>query len=91
MSGTLPPYDKFIVLGPEQTLETCQMLKQLTYLDVAIVDICDIARNNRIVAHTAGTNVAFLLKALQGNPAGNGAEQTPLVLIRPWRQASQQE
>ena len=91
VSGTLPPYDKFIVLGPERTPETCQMLKQLTHLDVAIVDICDIARNNRIVAHTAGTNAAFLLKALQGNPAGNGAEQTPLVLIRPWRQASQQE
>lgn len=89
VSGTLPPYDKFIVLGPEQTQETCRMLKQLTHLEVAIVDICDIARNNRILAHTEGTRAAFLLQALRQNPGGNAAEQTPLVLIRPSKHASQ--
>ncbi|NJN85746.1 MAG: F420-0:Gamma-glutamyl ligase [Leptolyngbyaceae cyanobacterium SL_7_1] len=82
VTGTLPPYDQFIVLGPENPQQVVDRIKQETGLAAAIVDVNDL-KAVKILASTAGLSASFLEKALLNNPAGNADEQTPLVLIRP--------
>jgi len=82
VTGTLPPYDQFIVLGPDHPQEVVDTIKQETGLSAAIVDVNDL-RAVKILAATADVSLPFLEQALISNPAGNADEQTPIVLIRP--------
>ncbi|MCS6959225.1 MAG: F420-0:Gamma-glutamyl ligase [Pseudanabaenaceae cyanobacterium SKYGB_i_bin29] len=82
VTGTLPPYDQFIVLGPRNAQAVVNLIKEKTGLETAIVDVNDLG-GVKIVAHTPGADPAVLERALKKNPAGNANEQTPIVLIRP--------
>ncbi len=82
VTGTIPPYDQFVVLGPHNPQAVCDRIKKETGLEAAIVDVNDL-RRVKILAATDGVPVNFLGKALITNPAGNANEQTPVVLIRP--------
>jgi hypothetical protein len=82
VTGTLPPYDQFIVLGPDQPQQVVDQIKKETGLAAAIVDVNDL-KAVKILAATADVPPGFLEQALISNPAGNADEQTPLVLIRP--------
>ncbi|MEO1399961.1 MAG: F420-0:Gamma-glutamyl ligase [Cyanobacteria bacterium J06635_1] len=82
ITGTLPPYDQFIVLGPEKVDELVQQIYQETGLKAAIVDVNDL-KAVKILAATANTDLDLVNQALIDNPAGNADEQTPVVLIRP--------
>lgn len=82
VTGTLPPYDQFIVLGPENPQKVVDRIYQETGLGAAIVDANDL-KAVKILAATPGISLEFLEQALISNPAGNADEQTPLVLIRP--------
>jgi hypothetical protein len=82
VTGTLPPYDQFIVLGPENPQQVVDRIYQETGLGAAIVDVNDL-KAVKILAASAGVSLSLLEQALISNPAGNADEQTPLVLIRP--------
>ncbi|MFE4104845.1 F420-0:Gamma-glutamyl ligase [Almyronema epifaneia] len=82
VTGTLPPYDQFIVLGPSQPEQVVTAILQETGLEAAIVDVNDL-KAVKILASTPGVDPEALSQALIDNPAGNADEQTPLVLIRP--------
>ncbi|MEI6426960.1 MAG: F420-0:Gamma-glutamyl ligase [Pseudanabaena sp. ELA607] len=82
VTGTLPPYDQFIVLGPREPQKVVDEIKERTGLEAAIVDVNDLKRV-KVLAATAGVSENLLNQALLHNPAGNAAEQTPVVLIRP--------
>ncbi len=82
VTGTLPPYDQFIVLGPENTQQVVEQIQQATGLGAAIVDVNDL-KAVKILAATSNVSHYLLEEALRSNPAGNADEQTPLVLIRP--------
>lgn len=82
VTGTLPPYDQFIVLGPENPQGIVDEIKQATGLSAAIVDVNDL-KAVKILAATSDLSTSFLEQALRSNPAGNADEQTPVVLIRP--------
>ena len=82
VTGTLPPFDQFIVLGPARSQQLVDEIYRETGLKAAIVDVNDL-KAVKILASTAGTDEALLTKALIDNPAGNADEQTPVVLIRP--------
>jgi hypothetical protein len=86
VTGTIPPYDKFIVMGPDRPLELCEAIKRETGLEAAVVDVNDL-RRVKILAASSGVDQTFLAEALISNPAGNGNEQTPVVLIRPTESA----
>eukprot|EP00271_Cylindrocystis_brebissonii_P003595 TRINITY_DN14740_c0_g1_i1.p2 TRINITY_DN14740_c0_g1~~TRINITY_DN14740_c0_g1_i1.p2 ORF type:complete len:185 (-),score=23.69 TRINITY_DN14740_c0_g1_i1:272-826(-) len=81
VTGTLPPYDQFITLGPLRPQETVDMLKERTGIDVAVVDVNDL-KKVQILAASDGVDHEALIAALRNNPAGNSDEQTPLVLVR---------
>lgn len=82
ITGTLPPYDQFIVLGPANPESVVEQIKTETGLSAAIVDVNDL-KAVKILAATPDVSQALLEQALLNNPAGNGDEQTPVVLIRP--------
>lgn len=82
VTGTLPPFDQFIVLGPARSQQLVDQIFQETGLKAAIVDVNDL-KAVKILASTEGTDENLLVQALIDNPAGNADEQTPVVLIRP--------
>lgn len=82
VTGTLPPFDQFIVLGPAHSQRLVDQIFAETGLKAAIVDVNDL-KAVKILAATAGTDQPLLVQALIDNPAGNADEQTPVVLIRP--------
>ena len=82
VTGTLPPYDKFVVLGPDNAQEIVDQIQRETGLSAAIVDVNDL-KAVKILAATSDLSINFLRQALITNPAGNADEQTPVVLIRP--------
>ncbi len=82
VTGTLPPYDQFIVLGPENPQQVVDQIRQETGLAAAIVDVNDL-KAVKVLAASSDDLISFLMTALRANPAGNADEQTPVVLIRP--------
>ncbi|MDY7007725.1 MAG: F420-0:Gamma-glutamyl ligase [Cyanobacteriota bacterium] len=82
VTGTLPPYDQFIVLGPENPQQLVEQIQKATGLGAAIVDVNDL-KAVKILAATSNVSTSLLEEALRSNPAGNADEQTPVVLIRP--------
>ena len=82
-SGTIPPYNKAVVLGPERPTEVAAHLKTLLGVDaeVAVVDINDIGGN--ILGSTLDKpGEQRLVRILSDNPLGQGHQSTPLGVIR---------
>jgi hypothetical protein len=84
-TGTLPPYERAIVLGPAEPDRVSTEIAAALDLHVAIVDANDLRRAKALGASPRVVREA-LETALLGNPAGNGDEQTPLVILA-WRGA----
>lgn len=82
VTGTLPPYDQFIVLGPKNPQEVVDEIERETGLLAAIVDVNDL-KAVKVLAGSPKIPEGLLEQALLSNPAGNADEQTPIVLIRP--------
>lgn len=82
ITGTTPPYDQTIVLGPHNPDDLCNAAATALGVDVAIVDVNDLGRV-KVLAANQGCDHALLHRALRPNPAGNANERTPLVLVRP--------
>ncbi|MBO3662504.1 coenzyme F420-0:L-glutamate ligase [Microbacterium stercoris] len=83
-SGTIPPYNKAVVLGPEKPREVARHLQQLLGggVDVAVVDINDIGGN--ILGSTLDkAGEKRLVRILSDNPLGQGHQSTPLGIVRP--------
>ena len=82
ITGTTPPYDQTIVLGPRHPEALCERAAAELGVAVAIVDVNDLGRV-KVLASSRGCDEALLQRALRPNPAGNANERTPLVLVRP--------
>lgn len=83
-SGTIPPYNKAVVLGPERPREVAQRLQALLggVADVAVVDINDLGGN--ILGSTLDkAGEKRLVAILKDNPLGQGHQSTPLGIVRP--------
>ena len=81
ITGTTPPYDKSIVLGPKDTKTFCIEASKELCIDVAVVDVNDLGRV-KILSTNNIENTKIIKKALTSNPAGNANQQTPIVMIR---------
>ena len=81
ITGTTPPYDKSIVLGPKDTESFCIKAAKELMVNVAVVDVNDLGRV-KILSTNNINNINIIKKQLTTNPAGNANQHTPLVLIR---------
>jgi F420-0:Gamma-glutamyl ligase len=82
-TGTLPPYERAIVLGPAEPDRVATELANALGVHVAIVDANDL-RLAKVLGASPHTDRAAVERALVGNPGGNGDEQTPIVILA-WR------
>lgn len=82
LTGTIPPYDQYIVLGPENPEKFVYDLKNKVGVDIAIADANDL-KKARILACTIPSAQTQIRNWMLNNPAGNSSEQTPIVIIRP--------
>ncbi len=81
ISGTVVPYDKSIVMGPINADLFCKEVSNHLNIDVAVVDVNDLGGVKVLASSNKKVN-KILKKNLISNPAGNGDEKTPIVLIR---------
>jgi hypothetical protein len=82
ITGTTPPYDQTIVLGPDEPQTFCDRVSLQLGVGIAVVDVNDLGRV-KVLAASRDCDEALLQRALRPNPAGNANERTPLVLVRP--------
>ncbi len=81
ISGTVTPYDKSIVMGPVNADLFCKEVSNYLNIDVAVVDVNDLGGVKVLASSNKKVN-KILKKSLISNPAGNGDEKTPIVLVR---------
>ena len=68
-------------LGPTDVDAEVERMAAAAGCGVAVVDVNDL-RRVKILAASEGVDRAKLTEALLPNPAGNGEEQTPVVVVR---------
>ncbi|HVA38028.1 MAG TPA: coenzyme F420-0:L-glutamate ligase [Candidatus Dormibacteraeota bacterium] len=82
-TGTLPPYERAIVLGPEKPDDVSQQLADALGCHAAVIDANDLQKAH-VLGASRGVNRALLQEAMRANPHGNADQQTPLVILK-WR------
>lgn len=82
-TGTLPPYERAIVLGPEKPDDVSQQLADALGTHVAVIDANDLEKAH-VLGASRGVNRCVLEEAMRANPHGNADQQTPLVILK-WR------
>ena len=82
-TGTLPPYERAIVLAPRKPDVFAQSVWERTGSGCVVVDANDLEKAKVLGASTA-VSCAVVEAALLDNPHGNGDEQTPVVVLK-WR------
>jgi hypothetical protein len=82
-TGTMPPYERAIVLAPREPDAVCAHVAAATGADCVIVDANDLEKA-KVLGASSGVDRALVERALLDNPHGNGDEQTPIVVLK-WR------
>ena len=78
---TIPPYDNYVVLIPDDPMGTAKRLAQALGYPVAIVDINDLGANILGFSETQ-PSLEWLAEALGDNPLGQSRECTPMGILR---------
>jgi hypothetical protein len=82
-TGTLPPYERAIVLAPREPDAFAQSVFERTAIACVVVDANDLQKAKALGA-SSNVHRANVERALLDNPHGNGDEQTPVVVLK-WR------
>jgi F420-0:gamma-glutamyl ligase len=82
-TGTLPPYERAIVLAPRDPDGVCEQIACVAGVSCVIVDANDLQKA-KVLGASGGVDRALVERALLDNPHGNGDEQTPIVVLK-WR------
>jgi len=82
-TGTMPPFERAIVLAPREPDSFAQSVRERTGIDCAVVDANDLQRA-QVLGASADVNRRIVQAALLSNPHGNSDEQTPIVILK-WR------
>jgi hypothetical protein len=78
---TLPPYNKCVVLGPEDPDKVARQTRDAIGFNVCIVDINDLDGAILGVSDPS-MDKDTLVKILKDNPLGQSGQQTPMGIIR---------
>lgn len=78
---TLPPYNEYVVLGPEDPDRVAADIAQKIGVQVAVTDINDL-EGQILGVSDKSMDKALLCKILKDNPLGQTNEQTPMGIIR---------
>ncbi len=81
VAGTMPPYHRYIVLGPKDADKVARAIKAKTGVDAVIVDANDLHKVD-VLGASGPVDVSRVQKIMADNPAGNSEEQTPIVVVK---------
>ena len=82
VTGTMPPFDKVLVLGPKDPIQVAERIKaSLGCYGAAVADVNDLKRA-AVLGVSQGLDPKELSRILIDNPFGNASQQTPIVIIR---------
>lgn len=88
VTGTMPPFDKCIVYGPEDPDRVCEELRErLGCYGAVIADVNDLKRA-AVLGASRNLERAEIAQALIDNPFGNGSEKTPIVVLQGYAHAA---
>ncbi len=82
IAGTMPPYDKHVVLGPAAPGDVARRIKAATGVDAVVADVNDLGCVD-VLGSTTPCAQDWVTRALVDNPFGNDDQQTPIVVLRP--------
>ena len=81
MPGAIPPFDYYVILGPEDSNRLSRQIKEKTGCEAAIIDANDLN-----IAWAVGTSDPSqkhtIEEVMKDNPAGNGDQKTPIIVLR---------
>lgn len=80
-TGTMPPYERHIVLGPKDPHIVAQTIAQVCGAHACIVDANDLGRAE-VLGASARVRGDVVRRCLLSNPAGNSDQQTPVVVLK---------
>jgi len=80
-TGTMPPYERHIVLGPKNPHIVAQTIAHACGAHACVVDANDLGKAE-VLGASSGVRVDIVRYCLLSNPAGNSDQQTPLVLLK---------
>ncbi|HQE05974.1 MAG TPA: coenzyme F420-0:L-glutamate ligase [Tepidanaerobacteraceae bacterium] len=81
IAGTLPPFDRYIVLGPKNPQKITDEIYKKTGIATVIAEINDIGCVD-ILAVSGKVSEKQLTEILKHNPFGNDDQQTPIVILK---------
>lgn len=80
-SYTIPPYNRYAKLPPKDPQGVALAISRaLSGASVAIIDANDFGQ--RVLGASAGVNKKTVERQFADNPLGQGAEQTPVAIVR---------
>jgi len=80
-TGTMPPYERHIVLGPRDPHIVAQTIAQVCGAHACVVDANDLGKAE-VLGSSASVRADVVRLCLLHNPAGNSDQQTPVVLLK---------
>lgn len=78
---TIPPYNRYIVLAPKNPEVVIAGLAHKLGCQVAVVDVNDVG--SEVLAASPGLDRRLVQELMRDNPMGQGAQGTPLAVLRP--------
>jgi len=89
MTGTMPPFDKYVVYGPHDPYGVAAAIKErMGCYGAAVADVNDLKRA-LVVGITPELDPQQLSRILIDNPFGNASQRTPIVIIKNYAQAKE--
>jgi hypothetical protein len=80
-TGTLPPFERTIVLGPEDPDRVAREIAAAIGTGATVVDVNDLGIA-KVLGASDRVARAAVEDGLRSNPHGNGDEQTPIVVLK---------
>ncbi len=91
VTGTMPPFDKCVVYGPENPEQVVAALKdRLKCFGAMIADVNDLKRS-RIVGATPEMDAQLASDLLIDNPFGNASQKRPICVLKNFRQYQEEK
>ena len=85
VTGTMPPYDKHIVLGPKHASQVAKAIQKATgCYGAAIADVNDLKRSC-VLGCSDGVDPRLVEQILINNPFGNASQKTPICIIKNYK------
>ncbi|MDP8220818.1 MAG: hypothetical protein P9X26_05700, partial [Candidatus Stygibacter frigidus] len=80
-TSPVPPYEECVIKGPKDPAGEALRISRDTGVEIAIMDINDIG-GSWMIGGSKGVNKAMIEEVMKDNPQGQGAELTPICIVR---------